>query len=91
MEKHREKVMDSFALFNGKDLDVVTNIVRDEVQWVFGDWDRDQGIGSSDINASVRNVLREIWGGDFHLAEILDVEVQMIRNAVNNEINKVLV
>ena len=78
-------------LFNGCDVTEVMEIVREEVEWMFGDWDRDDGIGSSDVNAAVREVLRRVWGNaeSFDMLAT-DVEIQMIRNAVNNVMNEVL-
>lgn len=77
-------------LFNGCDVTEVMEIVREEVEWIFGDWDCDDGIGSSDINAAVRNVLRRVWGNAEFIDNVPDVELQMIRNAVNNVLNEVL-
>jgi hypothetical protein len=87
MEKHRKKRME---LFNGCDVTEVMEIVHEEVEWIFGDWDRDQGIGSSDINAALRNVLRRVWGNAEFFDNVPDVELKMIRNAVNYVMNEVL-
>ena len=76
-------------------LDNVLAVVREEVEWLFGDWSEGQGIGSSDISACVRNVINsltgvDIWSSNVPEDFVSDVELTMIRNAVNNAMSEVL-
>lgn len=70
-----------------KGLDVILEAVDDHVENTYGDWPKDQGIGSSDISGTIRRVIRDLG---LEQRELEDFEYDMIRNAVNNTMNKVL-
>jgi len=70
-----------------KGVEFVMGVVEENVEWFFGDWPEGEGIGSSDVGAVVRSVFRDC-GVEFNTAD--DVEVSLIRNAVNNVMSDVL-
>ena len=59
-------------------------VVRENVDWLFGGWG-DQGIGSSDIGACMRNIARDL-ALDF---DALDTESRMmLRTSVSLALNE---
>ena len=60
----------------------VLDVVRDEVEWFFGDNGGD-GIGSSDITACLKAICGTVCN-DANLENYNPVELKMIRTAISN-------
>lgn len=60
----------------------VLDVVRDEVEWFFGDCEG-QGIGSSDINACLKSICGTVCN-DANLENYNPVELSMVRTAISN-------
>lgn len=77
--------MVSSVFANG--LDRILAEVQDAVEWSFADADE---IGSSDVSCCVRDVILTLTGIDIFKDRdsISNVEINMVRNAVNNQIRE---
>jgi len=75
------------SIFKQHNVDHVLDVITDNVEWFFGDWDKDQGIGSSDVGACVRAVLRDLGTS----LDVVDrVELSLIKNGIHNKMSEVL-
>ena len=70
-------------IFKDCDIMKITTVIEDQVDWMFGD--PDDEIGSSDVSACVRSVIRDLgFDPDFTDA----MEMSMIRTCVMNKIGE---
>jgi len=77
-------------IFSRFGVEYVMGVVQSEVEWTFGDWPEGEGIGSSDVSAVVRNVVRNLDSQIPYLEQISDSEMQVIRQAVMGAMREVL-
>ena len=74
-------------IFEKHNIDTVLDVIADNVEWYFGDWDENHGISSSDKGACVRSVLRDLGTS---LDQVDKVELSLIKNGIFNKMNEVL-
>ena len=70
-------------IFLKNDINFIASVVEDNVEFFFSD---STEIGSSDVSNCVRAVCSELTNTSFDL--LSDVEISMIRCAVNNKISE---
>jgi len=74
-------------IFSRHGVDYVMSIIQEEVDWFFGEWPLDQGIGTSDVGNCWRAVIDKL---DSRPENISAVEGDLIMNGIRNEMNQVL-
>lgn len=74
-------------IFSCHGIDYVMSIVEEEVEWFFGEWPEDQGIGTSDVGACWRAVIDKLGSRPEKISEL---EGDLIMNAVRNVMSDVL-